>query len=169
MSTTLGGRAIFEAQSAVWGHRLSAQNWTQCVIKRSQQGADIWMVRLKYAHLLINLCIRAEKAAWGRVTAIVTRHCMVDIHSLTFWFHFSCNIFPEAYGCAKIGSATRCHIHPCVGKMEIGASWSPSLVTSQVLEAFGKHPKPRSEVDILSHQSTILPTAAASFANHTCL
>ena len=48
------------------------------------KGSTSGMVRLKYVHLLINPCVRTEKAGWDWVAAVVARHCMLDIHALTF-------------------------------------------------------------------------------------
>ena len=41
-------------------------------------------VRLKYVHLLINPCVRAEKVAWGCVEAISVRQHRLASHSATF-------------------------------------------------------------------------------------
>ena len=42
------------------------------------------MVRHKYLHLLINPCVRAEKAAWGCVEAISARRRKLAAHYVTF-------------------------------------------------------------------------------------
>ena len=73
------------------------------------------LMQLKYIHLLINPCMRAEKAAWGWVTAIFARYCTLDIHSLTFEPTWPV-ILLGANACSKIGSAIRCHMQPCAGE-----------------------------------------------------
>ena len=86
----------------------------QCVIKRSQQGTDIWDGATQICPPACQPMCEGREGSMGLGHSYSCKALYVRYPLVGFWFYLSCNILLGAYGRTKIGSSIRCHTHPCV-------------------------------------------------------